>query len=183
MRIDDYAAALAMTRHILSRGHRRVGFILGHPNQSASAQRYAGYRTALKEAGLVLDRTLIRAGLFTYRSGLKAADALLSLPKPPTAIFASNDDMAAAAITVAHRRRLDVPADLTVCGFDDTDFARSIWPELTTIRQPIMAMARAAVATVVNCVNSRRAGSAEDCRQILVDFALIRRESDAPPRT
>src|SRR5579863_318739 len=127
--IDDHAAAVAMTRHILSLGHERIGFIIGNPNQTASAQRFAGYKAALAEAGIEIDKSLIGQGLFTYRSGLKAAEQLLSLAKPPTAIFASNDDMGAATVTVAHRHHLDVPKGLTVCGFDDTEFSRSIFPE------------------------------------------------------
>ena len=136
----------------------------------------------MKAAGLDLDRSLVQGGRFTYRSGLKAADALLSLTEPPTAIFASNDDMAAATVTVAHRRRLDVPLDLSVCGFDDTDFACSIWPELTTIRQPIAAMSRAALALLVDRVRARRSGRAAECGETVVDFVLVRRDSDAPPR-
>jgi LacI family transcriptional regulator len=181
VRIDDHAAAAAMTRHILSLGHKRIGFIIGNPNQTASAQRYAGYRSALDEAGIAIDKSLIGQGLFTYRSGLKAAEQILSLPKPPTAIFASNDDMGAAAVTVAHRLRLDVPKDLTVCGFDDTEFARSIWPELTTIHQPIAAMSRAAVLLLVQKIRERRAGENEDFKHALLDFTLVRRDSDGVP--
>jgi LacI family transcriptional regulator len=112
---------------------------------------------------------------------LKAAEQLLGLPKPPTAIFASNDDMGAATVTVAHRLHLDVPKDLTVCGFDDTEFARSIWPELTTIRQPIADMSRAAVELLVQKIRARRTGEDEDAKQALLDFTLVRRDSDAPP--
>ncbi|MGA2777163.1 MAG: LacI family DNA-binding transcriptional regulator [Steroidobacteraceae bacterium] len=182
VRIDDHAAAVAMTRHILSLGHTRIGFIIGNPNQTASAQRYAGYKAALGEAGIALDKSLIAQGLFTYRSGLKAAEQLLSLAQPPTAIFASNDDMGAATVTVAHRMHLDVPKDLTVCGFDDTEFSRSIWPELTTIRQPIADMSRAAVQLLVQKIRAQRAGKDEDCKHVLLEFTLVRRDSDAPPR-
>lgn len=183
VRIDDYAAAMAMTRHILTLGHRRIGFIAGNPNQTASARRFAGYRAALKEAGVADEKSLVQGGLFTYRSGLKAAEALLALPRPPTAIFASNDDMAAATITVAHRHHLDVPGDLTVCGFDDTYFARSVWPELTTIRQPIVAMSRAALSLLIENIKARRAGRSIQYKEALVDYALVRRDSDASPRT
>lgn len=182
VRIDDHAAAVAMTRHILSLGHTRIGFIMGNPNQTASAQRFAGYKSALAEADIAIDKTLIGQGLFTYRSGLKAAEQLLSLPQPPTAIFASNDDMGAATVTVAHRHHLDVPKDLTVCGFDDTEFSRSIWPELTTIHQPIADMSRAAVELLVRKIRARRAGKDEDCKHALMDFTLVRRDSDGAPR-
>lgn len=182
VRIDDYEAALSMTRHLLALGHRRIGFIKGHPNQTASAQRLQGYLEALAEAGVMKDEALIAQGYFTYRSGLEASELLLDLERPPSAIFASNDDMAAATVAVAHRRGLDVPADLTVCGFDDTALATTIWPELTTIRQPIAEMSREAVALLAEEIRARRDGAAPQERQALLPYALIRRQSDAAPR-
>ena len=170
-----------MTRHIISLGHTRIGFILGNPQHKASEQRELGFRTAMSAAGLEVPGNCIAQGEFTYRSGLAAAEALLDSPDRPTAIFASNDDMAAAAVAVAHRRHLDVPTDLTVCGFDDTDFAQSIWPELTTIHQPIAQMSRTAVAMLVGQIRSRRAGKIEPVQEALLDFTLVRRDSDAPP--
>ena len=181
VRIDDHKAAVAMTRHILSLGHRRIGFIIGNPDQTASAQRLAGYKTALTEAGIPIDNSLIRQGLFTYRSGLKAAEQLLSVAKPPTAIFASNDDMGAATVAVAHRHHLDVPGGLTVCGFEDTEFSRSIWPELTTIRQPIAEMSRSALLLLLKRIKARREHREEDCKHTLLDFTLVRRDSEGPP--
>jgi LacI family transcriptional regulator len=180
--IDDYHAAEAMTGHILSLGHQRIGFIIGNPNQDASARRLDGFRDALKAAGLPIDERLIAQGLFTYRSGLDAAEQLLDLDDPPSAIFASNDDMAAAAVAVAHRRGLDVPGDITVCGFDDTALATTIWPELTTIRQPIAEMSRAAVDLLIEEIRRRRGGEDDRHLRILLDFELIRRQSDAAPR-
>jgi LacI family transcriptional regulator len=135
----------------------------------------------LQEAGIALDSSLIVDGQFTYRSGLSAAETLLSLPERPTAIFASNDDMAAATVTVAHRYHLDVPGDLTVCGFDDTDFAQSIWPELTTIHQPIASMSRAAIDLLVEHIRDQRAGRERQSTEKLMDFTFVRRDSDAPP--
>jgi LacI family transcriptional regulator len=120
--------------------------------------------------------------MFTYRSGLDAAEQLLDREDPPTAIFASNDDMAAAAVAIAHRRGLDVPGDLTVCGFDDTALATTIWPELTTIRQPIAEMSRAAVDLLVEEVRRRRSGEKDRHQQMLLDFTFVRRQSDAAPR-
>ncbi len=180
IRIDDRAAALTMVRHVMTLGHRRIGFVTGNPNLSASARRLDGYRAALEESGIAVDEDLIAHGLFTYRSGLDAAERLLDLAEPPTAIFASNDDMAAATVAVAHRRGLDVPGDLTVCGFDDTTLSTAIWPELTTIHQPIADMARAAVALLVGTIRRQRGGDAP--RHQVLDYTLIRRQSDAPPR-
>nr|WP_281253425.1 LacI family DNA-binding transcriptional regulator [Sphingomonas guangdongensis] len=181
IRIDDREAALTMTRHIMALGHRRIGFIRGDPNLSASAQRFDGFAAALEEAGIALDPTLIADGLFTYRSGLDAAERLLDVADPPSAIFSANDDMAAATVAVAHRRGLDVPGDLTVCGFDDTTLATAIWPELTTIHQPIADMSRTAVDLIVSAIRQGRAGGEVE-RHHLLDYTLIRRQSDAAPR-
>ncbi|WJS97627.1 LacI family DNA-binding transcriptional regulator [Novosphingobium humi] len=172
--IDDFAAGRAMTGHLIARGHRRIGFIKGNPDQSASERRYQGYLAALAEAGLAPDPAIIAQGYFTYRSGLEAAASILAAPQPPSAIFASNDDMAAATVAMAHAKRLNVPGDLSVCGFDDTPLATTIWPELTTIHQPISDMARAAVDMLVRMVRSKAAPAHE-----WLDFTLIRRKSDA----
>jgi LacI family transcriptional regulator len=150
--IDDHRAAYEMTRHLATLGHRRIGFIIGNPNQTASTRRLEGYRDAMIDAGLAVDEELIQQGFFTYRSGLDATERLLELKDAPSAVFASNDDMAAAAVAIAHRRGLDVPSDLTVVGFDDTALATTIWPELTTIRQPISDMSRAAVEMLVQAI-------------------------------
>ena len=179
--IDEYRAAFEMTRHVVRLGHRRIGFIIGNPQQTASAQRLAGYRDALGEAGLPQDEAIVAQGQFSYRSGLIAAERLLSHEARPTAIFASNDDMAAATVAVAHRRGLDVPADLTVCGFDDTAIASTIWPELTTVRQPIREMSRRAIELLGRCLRAARAGERVPRDHVELGFELVRRQSDAAP--
>lgn len=180
--IDHRAAAAMMTAHLIALGHRRIGFITGNADQSAGALRLHGYLDALAEAGLASEQDLIVPGLFSYRSGVEAAQRLLALPDRPTAIFASNDDMAVAAVSVAHRTGLDVPQDITVVGFDDAPLAVTTWPELTTIHQPIADMSREAVAMLVDAIRNAREGRrlAPGHRQL--DFELIRRESDAPPQ-
>jgi LacI family transcriptional regulator len=181
--INDQAAAYEMTRHLAALGHTRIGFIKGNPRQTASEERLQGYKEALKDAGLAAAPELIAPGLFTYRSGLDAADQLLDLENPPSAIFASNDDMAAAAVAIAHRRGLDVPSDLTVCGFDDTALATTIWPELTTIRQPVFEMSRTAVDLLVREIRARNAsGKAMSHPHVMAEYTLVRRQSDAAPR-
>ncbi|SFV15618.1 LacI family DNA-binding transcriptional regulator [Pseudoduganella namucuonensis] len=180
--IDDRRAAYDMTRHLMELGHERIGFITGHPNQSVTAPRLAGYQDALREGGVEPAAELVAPGLFNYRSGLDAAEALLGLAQRPTAIFASNDDMAAATVAVAHKLGIDVPGDLTVAGFDDTALATTIWPALTTVRQPIGEMAAAAVQCLVRRVQAERSRQAGQVEHIVIDFSLIRRQSDAAPR-
>jgi LacI family transcriptional regulator len=182
VRIDDFRASQDMTEHLISYGHSRIAFIKGHPNQTASALRYEGFQAALSAAGIASDHTLVQQGYFTYRSGLEAAEKLLARKRPPTAIFASNDDMASAAISVAHRRGLEVPRDLSVVGFDDTPTATTVWPELTTIRQPIAAMADSAIELLLRSIRRRKDGETPVVVDQVVAHVLVKRDSVAAPR-
>jgi LacI family transcriptional regulator len=176
IRIDNEAAAREITQHLLSLGHRDFGFIKGHPNQSASDQRLNGFLAAITQAGIKRKDVRIEQGYFTYRSGLMAAERILGKDSRPTAIFAANDDMAAATEAVAHRLGLDVPADLSIAGFDDTPMAAAVWPALTTIHQPVAAMAKSAVDLVLEEIRRRRDGSG-GARQLLHPYTLLVRES------
>lgn len=157
--VDDYKGAFDMTRHMIELGHRAIGFIQGDPRHSPSQRREQGYRAAMAGAQLTIAEDWIAPGLFTYRSGLEAARQLLGARRRPTAIFASNDDMAAAVIAVAHGMGLDIPRDLAIAGFDDAAIAATIWPELTTVRQPIAAMAARAVALLDSQIRHARSGA------------------------
>lgn len=174
--IDDQAAAHAMTSRLIGLGHRRIGFIGGKPNQAASAGRRQGFLAALAEADLAPDPAMLVDGDFTFRSGLSLATDLLSKPDRPTAIFASNDDMASGAVAAAHRLGLDVPLDVSICGFDDSAAATSVWPELTTIRQPVADMARRACQMLVAA--SASGSDAKAASHEVFPFELVVRESD-----
>ncbi|HEX4178760.1 MAG TPA: LacI family DNA-binding transcriptional regulator [Rhizomicrobium sp.] len=180
--INDFEASRAMTGHLLGLGHRRIAFINGHPNQTASGQRFRGFIEGMTEAGLSVGTDQVAQGYFTYRSGLEAAEKLLDTFRP-TAIFASNDDMAAATMAMAHRKGLDVPGDLSVAGFDDTPLATTVWPELTTVRQPIADMAREAVRLLVEQIRGRRGHAAPEVVHKLVKFTLVKRDSSAEAKT
>ena len=177
--IDDYRAAQDMTRHLIALGHRRLGFIVGNPDQNASRARLEGFRAAAMKAGV---ETRIAQGDFSYTSGLVAGEQLLGANTPPTAIFASNDDMAAAVISVAHRRHMDVPGDLSVAGIDDSISATTLWPPLTTIRQPLQELAGEALRLLIDAT---RAAEGKDVRCVsrVLEHSLVVRESAASPRT
>jgi LacI family transcriptional regulator len=177
VRIDDYDGALTMTRYLLSIGHTDIGFIKGDPNHTPAQLRYQAFLDGMAEAGLTVAPERVADGMFTYRSGITAARQLLGQKTRPTAIFASNDDMAAAAIAVAHGMHLQLPEELTVCGFDDTPVATTVWPELTTIHQPIGEMARAAVEILVEQIRRRRVGEPPVVVHKLLPFTLQKRES------
>jgi LacI family transcriptional regulator len=179
VRIDNCRAAYEMTGYLLSLGHREIGFIQGHPQQIDSAQRYQGYETALKERGVRLRSEWVKQGYYTYRSGLTAAEELLRGRHRPSAIFASNDEMAAGALTAAHKLGLDVPDDLSIVGFDDTPLATIVWPSLTTIRQPIEQMTKLALAMLADEIRHQRSGAQRIKRQKVVKLTLVKRESSA----
>jgi len=124
--MDDRQAAYDMTEYLIELGHRKIGFIKGHPDHGASDRRYNGMQAALKKHGIPLPEDYIQQGYFSYKSGISCAENLLNLAERPTAIFASNDDMAAATISMAQKHGLIVPDDLSVVGFDDVPLASSI---------------------------------------------------------
>jgi LacI family transcriptional regulator len=181
IRIDERKAAYDMTRRIIELGHRRIGFIAGHPKQAASAERQEGFEAALRELAPDAKFTVAQ-GYFSYQSGLLAAERLLSGKARPSAIFASNDDMAAAVVSVAHRSGLDVPRDITVVGFDDTAIATTLWPELTTVRQPIGEMAVAAVGLLMKEIRARKDHVRAAPTDIVMAHTLIERQSSAVRR-
>jgi LacI family transcriptional regulator len=139
-----------MTRHLASLGHERIAFIKGHKNAKAVSNRFDGYKDGLKQSGLEYSSELVVQGDLSIGSGEKCAEQLLQLEHPPTAIFAANDDMAAGVIRVALRKGIRIPDELSVAGCDDIALAQQIYPSLTTIRQPLNAMARAASKALID---------------------------------
>jgi LacI family transcriptional regulator len=178
--IDDYAAARQITAHLLGLGHRRIGFILGRPEHGATEQRYLGFIDEMRAWSVAVDSALVQTGNFEFGDSLICAERMLRAPNPPTAICASNDDMAAAVISTARRLGLKLPAQLSVTGFDDAPVASMIWPELTTIRQPVEAMARLAVHLLIEN-DPRRNGWPEALPRHILAHELIIRNSTAAP--
>ena len=181
--IDDAKAAEEMTEHVLEHGHRRIGFIRGPDNQSSSRRRFRGFKAAMARHGIAVDEGYVAQGDYTYRSGMLAAEAILALPERPTAIFASNDDMAAGVVASAQRLGIKVPDDLSVVGFDDTMFATAIWPQLTTVRQPIADMAAESVHLLSRHLRAHEPGADSDDaasemeRNAVLDVEIVTRGS------
>lgn len=177
--IDEEEAAYQMTRHLIDMGHSRIGFIKGHPDHYSSRCRFMGFEKAMKEGGLEMPAGYIGQGYFDFASGREAASELLSQPTPPTAVFASNDDMAAAVIYEAHSRKINVPHELAVAGFDDTPLSRQVWPGLTTVRQPIRAMGRMAAEALMDAMTAEGRKKLEEAGEMAIDFELQLRGSTA----
>jgi len=146
---NDREIAAEMTSYLASLGHKRIGFITGHPKHRAVQKRFSGYRDGLEQSGLEFSKQLVAAGDNSIGSGEAAAIALLGSDNPPTAIFAANDDMAAGVIRVVNRLGIEIPGQISVAGFDDNALARQIYPALTTVRQPLTEIAEAATAALI----------------------------------
>ncbi len=171
--IDNERAAFEMTQYLVGLGHKRIGFIMGDRGYMSSGQRLNGYLRALEEARLRVNKRYIRDGLFDFASGMVEAEHLLRMATPPTAIFASNDEMAAGVLATAHRFDVAVPGTLSVAGFDDGSLASAVWPALTTIRQPVRALAQAAADLLLN--------PPESCEDKLIAYELVIRDSTGQP--
>jgi len=168
--IDEEDAAYQMTKHLIGVGHKDIAFIKGHPDHYASALRLAGFRRAMKDAGLSVPEDWVRQGYFDFASGRSAAEVLLKGARRPSAIFASNDDMAAGVLYEAHARKMRVPEDIAIAGFDDTPLSRQVGPGLTTVRQPIRAIGEPAGQLVLDAIAG--GGMAEAKSPVTMDFEL-----------
>jgi LacI family transcriptional regulator len=153
---NDREISAEMTRYLASLGHTRIAFITGHPSAKAVGNRYLGYRDGLEQSGLKFSEQLVAAGDNSIGSGEECAMQLLKRKNRPSAIFAANDDMAAGVIRVADRLGIKVPAELSVAGFDDIALARQIYPALTTINQPLSAMAEHAAVALIASIRDKR---------------------------
>jgi LacI family transcriptional regulator len=151
----NHAGAMAAMEYLIGLGHRGIGFIGGRPDLQCAQRRLQGYHDALRQVGIALDAQLIAAGDFTTETGQECARQLLSLPEPPTAIFAANDQSAMGAIKAAHKAGLRVPDDLSVIGFDNIPEAAYFDPALTTIDQFMERMGYTATEMLIDLVQGK----------------------------
>jgi len=152
--VDNLSGGYQATRHLIELGHRRIACITGPSETTPSADRVTGYRRALVEAGLPVDETLIVRGDFQFASGFTGAKALLAHRNPPTAILACNDLMAVGCIAAATELGQQVPAELSVVGFDDITLASYTTPPLTTVSQPIEEIGRLATQLLIRRIQT-----------------------------
>ncbi|GAB3496897.1 LacI family DNA-binding transcriptional regulator [Flexivirga lutea] len=145
----NWAGGREATQHLLDLGHRRIGFLNGPPTSQPARERLHGYTSALTDAGIDFDPALVLGDVYAVEPSLHAAHAMLALPDPPTAIFASSDASALGTLRAAMERGMTVPGDLSVVGFDDTLMARWAPIPLTTVYQPLVEMGKVAVERVL----------------------------------
>jgi LacI family transcriptional regulator len=172
----NWAGGLAATEHLLSLGHRRIAAIAGPADYLCSRARIDGYRSALERASIEFDRALVRPGDFQHDGGFSAGGELLDLADRPTAIFAGNDQQALGVYEAARQRGLRIPQDVSVVGFDDLPVVRWVSPPLTTVRQPLAQMGRAAAEMLGDLAD----GVPLRSRRLELSTELITRESTGP---
>jgi len=153
--VDNESGGYLATKHLIDIGHRRIVCICGPSFLTPSAERESGYQRALKEADIPFDESLIIRGEFHTETGYHAFKQLQSISPAPTAVFASNDLIAIGLIYAAQENGIRVPDDLSVVGFDDIKLASYISPSITTIRQPINAIAQNAMDNLLNILNNK----------------------------
>jgi LacI family transcriptional regulator len=176
LEFDNHAGGRMATQHLVDAGHRDIAFISGDPTHDDAIARQRGYLEALTQAGIAADEALIVPGQLTEESGLAAVDLLLARRRPFTALFAANDQMATGAALGLYRRRIRVPDQVSLVGFDDLAIARFALPPLTTVRQPVYEMGRQAALAVLGLLRG------EHPRVDLPPPELVVRESTRPVR-
>lgn len=175
---NDRDAVHEATTFLIEQGHRRIGIVVGPRGFRSSAERLAGFNAAMSDAGLAPSDALQAEGEYTFDSGLSAARKLLAARPRPSAIFASNDEMAAAVLFSARMQGIEVPEELSIVGFDDTPIASRVWPPLTTVRWPIVAMGKAAATKLVGDATSDKSAPLAPSR---FESTLVLRKSVARP--
>ena len=178
VQIDDFKATKEATEHLIQLGHKRIGFIRGSEDQATTHERFNGYCEALREANISIAPELIQSGKFVFESGLAAGEKLLSLATPPTAIFASNDDMAAGTIMAAIKRGLQLPRDLSIVGFDNSEISVRLLPHITTVHQPLRELGEVAISSLIKTMSSKNKAPEQP---FILPHKLIVRESTTAP--
>lgn len=171
---NDREMVEAVVDHLVELGHSRIAIIQGPDGFRSARERRDGFMAAMQRHGLAVPHSYLAQGSYRFNSGIEAADALLNAGPRPTAIFASNDEMAAGALHAAKQRDIDVPGQLSVVGFDNSPIAAHIWPPMTTVGWPIREMARAAAQKLI-------APDAEGAQPFCFPAQLVKRASAAPP--
>ncbi|MFK8014629.1 MAG: LacI family DNA-binding transcriptional regulator [Gammaproteobacteria bacterium] len=147
---NDHDVCMDMVRYLSRLGHERIAFVRGHVDHKAMTSRYQGFVDGMAEAGLKVRSSFVIQGQNTFESGIDCGIRLMRNKVRPTAVFCSNDHMAAGVMKVVHEMGLSIPGDVSVAGFDDIPMAAQVWPALTTVRQPLNDMARLAARMLID---------------------------------
>ena len=175
--VDNVTGAILATRHLIGLGHTRIAYLEGAPEHIFNAERSSAFRGAMAEAGLAVREEYRLPGTYSLSENYHRTCHLLSLPEPPTAIFAWNDEAAYQVLRAAYDMRIPVPEQLSIVGFDDQPMAATLRPPLTTVQQDIKGMGKQALSMLIDIIN----GTPPDPLSVYTTPTLIVRESTAPP--
>jgi LacI family transcriptional regulator len=176
--VNNHEAMANLVDYVTGLGHRRIGYVGGHPGFQTTLERIAGYRDSLEQRGVSPDERYLVTGSASTESATVAAHALLSLPEPPSAIVAGNNMATIGTMRAIRARGLRVPDDVSVAGFDDFEWADCFEPRLTLIAQPCGDIGERAAALLME-----RIANPEGTRQtIRLEAKMILRDSCARPR-
>ncbi|MFW6357408.1 MAG: LacI family DNA-binding transcriptional regulator [bacterium] len=174
--VDNVEGGRMAASYLLERGHRRIGMLAGSFNLSdRSLHRFQGFRDCLEEAGIGLDSKLVVETGFSLKDCNNTVARLMEHNPAPTALFCSNDLLAVGAMAGLRNIGLEVPGDVSIIGFDDTQFAASVTPALTTVRQPVYEMGKRGTSILLNMLEH---GVSEIAHELL-PLSLVVRESVA----
>ena len=146
---NDYESSKEMVGHIISKGHKKIALIKGHPGHMALKRRTQGYLDALRDAKIKLNEGLIYQGYNSFESGMECGKEIMKMRNKPSAIFAANDEMASGVMKVIIDSGYEVPKDFSIAGFDDTPVSQMLNPPLSTIRQPLEKMGELAAKKLI----------------------------------
>jgi len=167
-----------IVNHLYETGRRRIAHISGHYETRPGTDRLFGYRSALKRLGLPAPAEYVVEGDFFHDSGYDAAKLLLTLPEPPDAIACASDSMAVGAMAAIEQAGLRVPEDIAVTGFDDAEYAATVIPALTTMRQDALGMGTAAGEAILRMLDNPDSSPPV----VLIETELVVRESSGPAK-
>jgi len=169
--IDNISSARKATEYLISLGHKRIGFLSGPMDVILSRDRLKGFKQGMMQHDIAIEPNLIQEGDFSFESGFNLMTKLLALTEPPTAVFASSDEMAIGAIKAIKAKGLKVPDDISIVGFDDIKFASIFEPALTTVSQPMFEIGQKAMELLIKLIQKDKL---EKTQYILEDQLVIR---------
>ena len=176
IKIDDYAAAFTATSYLIEQGHQHIGMIGFNPQDAiAGRPRYRGFLDAMEEHGFQVDEDWIAYGDFSFNAGREGLDLLMKAKCPVTAVFCASDEVAMGVIHQSYRRQIQIPKDLSVIGFDNSEVAKMATPALTTVSQPFYEMGRKGCKRILASLQR-----GEEMISQIIPYELIERETVFP---
>lgn len=175
--VDNEPGAYRATRHLIDAGHRDIAYLHGPVGLFSVVEREAGFRRAMAEANLPVRPELVRGGSFSQDLARNAVLVMLDLPSPPSAIFASSDDLGIGALRALKQRPVAVPEEMSILTFDDMPMTALFDPPLTAVRQPVEQLGRRGFQALLALIEGR-----EPQMLTRLPVELIERQSVAAPR-